>query len=106
MTNSNGLTSRPPGRLFYCLLISLLLVMRAHATGPALTTITDIVYRADGSPAGGTLVITWPNFSTADNKAVAAGELHINIGAAGAPAGKPTSALSPDAGWAAAGARL
>jgi hypothetical protein len=94
MTNSNRLTSRPPGRLFYCLLISLLLVMRAHATGPALTTITDIVYRADGSPAGGTLVITWPNFSTADNKAVAAGELHLTIGTAGAM----TVALAPNTG--------
>src|SRR3954471_1201563 len=98
MTNSIRSSSRPPGRLFYCLLISVLLAVRAHATGPALTTITDIVYRADGSPASGMAVITWPNFSTADNKAVAAGELHITIGPAGASAGQLTVALAPNAG--------
>ncbi|MCU1285012.1 MAG: putative autotransporter protein [Acidobacteriales bacterium] len=48
-----------------------------------MTTISDVVYRANGQPASGTVVITWPSFSTADNKAVAAGELSVAIGAAG-----------------------
>ena len=35
---------RPLGRLFLCL-ISLLICVRVHASGPTLTTISDIVYR-------------------------------------------------------------
>ncbi len=73
---------RPIGRLFLCL-ISLLFAVRLHASGPGLVTINDIVYRADGSPATGTVVITWPNFSTVDGKAVAAGELHVTIASGG-----------------------
>jgi hypothetical protein len=86
------------GRLFLCL-ISLMVAVRLDATGPALTTMTDVVYRANGDPASGTIVITWPNFSTADNKAVAAGDLNITIGAGGAI----TVALAPNAGSTPAG---
>src|SRR5881392_4256196 len=86
------------GRLFLCL-ISLLFAARLYATGPALTTISDVVYRADGSPAAGTVVITWPNFSTADGKAVAAGELHVTIGSGGVM----TIALAPNFGSTPAG---
>src|SRR3954470_15494620 len=93
--------SHPTRWLFLCL-ISLLVCVNARATPsmtPALTTITDVVYRADGSPAGGTIVITWPNFSTADNYAVAAGELHLTIGTGGAM----TAALASNAGSTPAG---
>jgi hypothetical protein len=40
---------RPVGRLFYLLLSVLGLVMLAQAAGagPAMTTITDVVFRAD-----------------------------------------------------------
>ena len=58
---------RLAGRLFY-LLVSLLLacsVARA-VPPPATTTIADTVYRADGSPASGTLLITWPQFNTSE----------------------------------------
>src|SRR5438309_2099657 len=75
--------SRPWGRLFYCAISVLVAVASVHASGPAMTTISDVVYRANGQTASGTVVITWPSFSTADNKAVAAGELSVAIGTAG-----------------------
>src|SRR6266850_4685889 len=91
---------RLAGRLFY-LLISLLLacgVARA-VPPPATTTIADTVYRADGSPASGTLLITWPQFNTSDNKAVASGTLNVTIGAGGGV----SIALAPNAGATPAG---
>src|SRR5436853_6339474 len=87
-------TRRLSGRLFYCLISLLFAVGLARATGPALTTVSDIVYRADGIPAGGTLVITWPNFTTFDGKAVAAATLNVTIGAGGAV----SIPLAPNAG--------
>ena len=71
-------------RLFYCLISVMLAVSTARAQSPSLTTITDTIYRADGTPAAGQLVITWPAFTTAANNAVAAGEKTITLGASGA----------------------
>ena len=51
---------------------------------PALTTISDTVYRADGTAAGGVALISWPAFQTAEGNAVAAGSETITIGTAGA----------------------
>jgi len=57
---------RLAGRLFY-LLVSLVLAGGvARALPPQTTTISDTVYRADGSAATGTLLITWPQFNTSD----------------------------------------
>jgi len=58
--------SRRKRRLF-CGLISLLLAVRMAGQAPAgsATTVQDVVYRADGTPASGTLVISWPAFTTA-----------------------------------------
>jgi hypothetical protein len=44
------------------------------------TTISDAVYRADGTPAGGTLPISWPEFTTAAQGAVAAGNTSVPLG--------------------------
>jgi hypothetical protein len=52
--------------------------------GPTLTTVSDTVYRADGTPASGTLVITWPAFVTAGGTAVAGGTTNVTLGANGA----------------------
>ena len=52
--------------------------------GPALTSVVDTVYRADGTPATGVLVITWPAFVTAGGTAVAAGETNVTLGTNGA----------------------
>ena len=50
---------------------------------PAMTTVSDVVYRADGSLAKGTVLISWPAFTTADGKAVAAGALNAQLGNGG-----------------------
>ncbi|MBB6145725.1 hypothetical protein HNQ77_003686 [Silvibacterium bohemicum] len=47
------------------------------------TSVQGIIYRADGSLAQGTLVVSWPAFSTATNQAVAAGSVASTIGTNG-----------------------
>jgi len=44
------------------------------------TTVQGTVYRADGSAATGTLIVSWPSFATATNQAVAAGSVTATIG--------------------------
>src|SRR6266571_9398252 len=85
---------RPPGRLFYVLLSVLLLTAVSRAQAPAMTTISDVVYRADGTPAAGTLLISWPAFTTADGKPVAAGTKSVMLGAQGVL----SVALAPNTG--------
>src|SRR5437879_6151332 len=86
--------SRPLGRLFCCLISVLVMALNVHASGPAMTTISDVVYRANGLTATGTVVITWQGFTTADSKAVAAGELSVSVGTGGVL----TVALAPHEG--------
>src|SRR5439155_1047863 len=85
---------RPRGRLFYVLLSVLLLTAVSRAQAPAMTTISDVVYRADGTPAAGTLLISWPAFTTADGKPVAAGTKSVMLGAQGTL----SVALAPNTG--------
>jgi hypothetical protein len=66
------------------LLIALALSTTLQAQGPALTTISGTVYRADGTAASGTVLISWPSFQTAEGDAVAAGNLAVAIGSGGA----------------------
>ena len=89
---------RPMGR-FFCLLMAaamLPLAVRTAAatTGPAMTQVVDTVYRADGSTAKGTVLISWPAFTTADGKAVAAGSLSVQLGSGGTFA----ASLAPNTG--------
>lgn len=76
---------RPAGRLFYVLATILLVAagLRAAGTPPTTTLIQDTVYRANGTPARGTLVISWPAFETLDHKTVAAGILSVPLGESG-----------------------
>jgi hypothetical protein len=74
---------RPAGRFLSVLLAMTMLLAVAWAQGPATTTVSDVVYRADGNPAGGTLLISWPAFTTADGQAVAAGSESVTLGAGG-----------------------
>jgi hypothetical protein len=46
--------------------------------------VIDTVYLANGTPAQGVLVITWPAFVTASGTAVGAGTLDVTLGAGGA----------------------
>src|SRR4051812_29235919 len=64
---------RLTGRLFYLLVAFLAAFGTARALPPLTTTISDTIYRADGSAASGTLLITWPQFNTSD--AVAAKQI-------------------------------
>lgn len=61
---------------------------------PAKTTVHDVVYRADGMPANGEALISWPGFTTADGAAVAAGSLSVTLKTGGVL----DAALVPNAG--------
>lgn len=76
---------RPMGRLFYLLLgvTALFGAMANGQTSPSTTTVQDVVYRADGTPAQGTLLISWPAFTTSDGIAIAAGTSSVTLGAGG-----------------------
>jgi soluble cytochrome b562 len=96
--------SRPTGRLFYWALVlgalcAIGLGTAKAQTGPGTTTISDTVSMADGSPATGTLIITWPAFVTASGAEVAAGTTNVTLGANGAL----NVALVPNAGATPAG---
>ena len=39
----------------------------------ATTQVTDTVYRADGTPAAGTVIVSWQAFTTASGQAVPSG---------------------------------
>jgi hypothetical protein len=85
-------TSRPAGRIFYWALAVVLAAAypapraasAAAQSGPALTSVIDTVYMANGTPAQGVLVITWPAFVAADGSSVAPGALNVTLGTNGA----------------------
>ena len=97
---------RPIGRLLYWALIlvagfglSAFGVPVPPQGGVASTTVSDTVYLADGTPASGTLILTWPAFVTSSGAAVAAGSTSVKLGANGAL----SIALAPNAGATPAG---
>jgi trimeric autotransporter adhesin len=84
----------PQGWLFYLLLVVLVLPKMSSGQSPATTTVSDTVYRADGTLAGGTLLISWPTFSTAGGQSVVAGTKSVTLG----PGGTLSVALVPNTG--------
>ncbi len=97
MPNTRRLTGR-----FFCVLISLALaVLASNAFGstPTLCQIVDTVYRADGTPAQGDVVILWSAFTTAAGQPIAAGELTVQLGSQG----EFNAGLAPNSGAAPAG---
>jgi hypothetical protein len=86
-------------RLFYLATSCVCLACQAFAQGPTLTTVSDTVYRADGSPAAGTLLISWPAFISVSGATVAAGNNHVTLGTNGSF----TAQLAPNAGATPAG---
>ena len=76
----------------------LLAISTAWAQVPT-TQITDTVFRADGTTATGTIVISWTAFTTANGQAVSAGSTAGVI----APGGVVSVQLAPNAGATPAG---
>lgn len=72
---------------------SLVLVICAFAQ-VVTTSVTDTIYRADGTPAGGAVIVSWPAFTTTTGQAVAAGSTSVTIGTSGVL----TVQLTPNAG--------
>ena len=60
----------------------------------ATTQVTDTIYRADGSAATGTVIISWGAFTTASGQTVASGSTSATIAAGGVL----SVALAPNAG--------
>jgi hypothetical protein len=67
--------------------------MQSSPTLPT-TQLTDTVYRADGTTAAGTVLISWPAFTTATGLSVPAGNTSVTI----ASGGLLTVSLAPNAG--------
>jgi len=77
----------------------LLAILAAMTAGVAAaqvvtTTVSDTVYSANGTPAGGTVLVSWSSFTTAGGQGVPAGSTSATIGAGG----KLSIALAPNAG--------
>jgi len=64
-------------------LLAVGLAAMAWAQGVTTTTVQGTVYLANGQPGAGTLVISWPGFTTAAGQAVAADSLTSTIAADG-----------------------
>ena len=73
----SGYLMRGVGWLAMGILLSALPFAAAQAI--ATTTVQDTIYRADGTLASGTLIVSWPAFTTAANAAVAAGSDTVQI---------------------------
>jgi hypothetical protein len=55
----------------------------ANAQGVSTTTVQGTVYLANGQPGSGTLVVSWPAFTTANGQAVAADSTTVTIASDG-----------------------
>jgi hypothetical protein len=72
----------------------------ANAQGLSTTTVQGTVYLANGQAGAGTLVVSWPAFTTATGQAVAADSTTVTI----PPDGFLSVNLAPNAGALPAGA--
>lgn len=67
------------------ILISVLLAAFSAARAQIVTTqVTDTIYLADGSPATGTVLISWPAFTTSNGDSIPTGSTSATIAASGA----------------------
>ena len=53
--------------------------VRAVSAAPSLTTVQDILYKADGTRFNGALFITWSNFQTGDDATVATQGVTVQV---------------------------
>jgi hypothetical protein len=71
----------------------------AHAQAVSTTTVQGTVYLANGQPGAGTLVLSWPSFTTGSGQLVAADSTTVTI----APDGFVSVNLAPNLGATPAG---
>lgn len=81
------------------MLLAVLVAMMAALVNTAVaqittTTVQDTVYSANGTPASGTVLVSWNAFTTSNGQSVPAGTTSVTIGAGGVL----TVALAPNAG--------
>jgi hypothetical protein len=69
----------PPGRSAAVMLLFAVLTSVALAQAVSTTTVQGTVYLANGQPGAGTLVVSWPAFTTAAGQAVAADSTTVTI---------------------------
>ncbi|HET7439655.1 MAG TPA: hypothetical protein VFJ47_00005, partial [Terriglobales bacterium] len=74
---------RPVGRFFIALVWAWMVTGWSAGANPPTTTVADTVYRADGTPASGTLLISWPAFTTGSGQPIGAGTTSVKLGAGG-----------------------
>jgi hypothetical protein len=80
-------------------LLGMVLGCLASAQSVSTTTVQGTVYLANGQPGSGTVNVSWPAFTTANNQAVAAGRTTVTI----APDGFVSINLAPNQGATPAG---
>src|ERR1035438_4843631 len=80
-------------------LMGMVLGSAAHAQAISTTTVQGTVYLANGQPGTGTLVVSWPSFTTANGQLVVAGSTNVTI----APDGFVSVNLAPNLGATPAG---
>ncbi len=76
------------------LLGGLLLLVPGSGLAVQTTAVQGVVYRADGTVAQGTMLVSWPAFTAVDGSAIAAGSTTATI----APDGSVSMTLAPNAG--------
>jgi hypothetical protein len=81
-------------RLLALLLATLLAGADVAMAQVATTTVQDTIYSANGTPASGTVLVSWNAFTTASGASVPAGTTSATIGTNGVL----TMALAPNAG--------
>jgi hypothetical protein len=54
-------------------------LVKRSVAAPALTTIQDVLYKADGNRFNGTATITWKSFEAADTSAITMQSMTVNI---------------------------
>src|SRR5580704_11062902 len=61
------------------ILLAAVCLASAGAAAPQLTTIQDMLYKADGTPFYGTLTIGWSGFQSADNADIVTQSITVKV---------------------------
>ncbi len=82
------------GWMLVGMLLAVVTVSAVGQSSIATTTVTDTIYRADGTAATGTVLISWPAFSSATGQTIPSGSTSVTI----ATGGLLSVQLAPNAG--------